>query len=545
MKTSLRLSFLIGSVACAFVLIAYNLYTLQIEKGDHYFNRAQAQRLTDGRFIPDRGSIYFTDKNGSAIPAAITKEYPVIYAVPTEVADPVEAATRIAALIPIDSESLKAALAKPADQYELIKAKATAEEAAAVQEAQIPGVYITRQAFRYYPFGSLASHVLGYVGTDTEGVPEGKYGLESYFDSKLRGVVGYVNNEKDEILPERGGDVYTTIDQNIQGRAEEVLAQLIRDYSPKGGSIIVQETKTGKILAMASAPSFDPNVYGEAPLESFVNPVVAHTYEPGSIAKVITMAAGIDSGAITPNTTYVDTGSVTLNGYTVRNWDLKAHGTINMTQVIEESVNTGSIFAQRKTGRDAFYQYLNRFGFKSPTGIDLPNEVTGKLTPLEEYPRDINYAVASYGHGMTTTPLRLITAISAIGNKGMMRTPYITTTGENMNEERVISERSAQQVTEMMVSAVKKAKVAAIPHYKIAGKTGTAFVPEKGGYSERVINTYVGFAPADDARVTILVKINEPEGSPLAGQTVVPAFRQMMEFTLNYLNIPPDNVGSN
>jgi cell division protein FtsI (penicillin-binding protein 3)/stage V sporulation protein D (sporulation-specific penicillin-binding protein) len=275
-----------------------------------------------------------------------------------------------------------------------------------------------------------------------------------------------------------------------------------------------------------------------------MNPAVQGLYEPGSVFKPITMAIALDSGAVTPSTTFYDPGYFTADGKTIKNWDLKAHGELTMTNVIEQSINTGTVFAEKKTGHKTFYNYLLKFGIKELTDVDLPGEQAGRLTPLEKYPRDINFATASYGQGVALTPIRLITSISAIANGGVLRSDFITKTGAKTRESRVISEKAAREVTDMMISAVRKAKIAAIPHYRIAGKTGTAFRPDfqNGGYTDKVINTYVGFAPAYNPRFTVLIKLDEPENAPLAGTTVVPAFHELAQFLLNYYNVPPDDT---
>ena len=308
--------------------------------------------------------------------------------------------------------------------------------------------------------------------------------------------------------------------------------------------MIVQDPKTGKILAMAGYPNFDPNVYSHSKVDYFLNPAVQAIYEPGSVFKIITMAAGLDSGKITPKTTYYDSGSLTLNGYTIKNWDLKAHGTKTMTEVIEGSINTGAAFAESKIGHDLFYNYLIKFGFDDATGIDLPGEIRGNLDNLKHDSRDINFATASFGQGVAVTPLLLVNAVSAIANGGVLMKPYIAADADPKVIRRVISSEAARAIIEMMVSAVKKAGVAQVPNYTVAGKTGTAQVPDfkSKGYADEYIHTYVGFAPAWDPKFVILIKLDKPQGVSLAGLTVVPAFKELAQFILNYYNIPPDNL---
>jgi len=546
--TTLTVFFLAG-----FGLLASNMYFLQVERGDHYRQRAQAQSGAAALLAAERGAIYFTDKNGSKIPAALNKDYSVIFVVPTEVEDVAEAVSQIKVAIPqtyteayteeIYTAELTASLSKKNDQYEQLIERATEEQVAIAREADIKGLHVGTVRARYYPFGSVAAHVLGFVGESAEtGASEGQYGIEAQYNSALAGTPGRFGDGGEIVGSIPGKEISLTIDHNIQSQAEKILNKLATDYSAIGGSIIVQDPRTGAILAMASYPTFDPNNYSESNLKDFINPTLQEVYEPGSISKVVTMVAGIDTGAITPSTTYYDSGSLTLDGRTIKNWDLKARGTLTMTEVLEYSVNTGAAFAEQKTGHKAFYDYLLKFGFKDLTGISLPGETAGRLTPLERYPRDINFATASYGHGISVTPLRLITIISAIANKGVMNQPTITADTPSFEAERIMSESTAEAVTGMMISAVDKARVAAIPRYTVAGKTGTAFVPdfENGGYTDDVINTYVGFAPATNPRFTILVKLDKPAGAPLAGQTVVPAFAEIARYALTSYNVPPD-----
>ncbi|OGY64669.1 MAG: hypothetical protein A3I24_00265 [Candidatus Harrisonbacteria bacterium RIFCSPLOWO2_02_FULL_41_13b] len=539
-----RLATIVSGVIFIYSALIFKIYYLQIERGQDYIAKAESQVGSAGLLRARRGNIYFTDKNHNLIPAAINKDYPVVYAVPKEIEDREGAAGVLSQILGLEKDKLILKLSKLNDLYELLLAKASPEQVWAIQEAKIAGVYINDKNFRFYPFESLAAHILGFLSpSDEDDQIIGRYGLEAYYEDSLSGRAGHLDGAK-VIEPQHGKDLILTIDRNIQARGEEILGDLIDQYNAVGGALIVADPKTGKILAMASAPNFDPNNYSEYSVENFLNPTVESVYEPGSIFKVITMSAGIDAGKITPETTYYDSGSVTLNGRTIKNWDNKAHGTQTMTQVIEQSLNTGAVFAQRQTGRGDFYKYVEQFGFKDLTLVGLPDEVSGNLINLEKNIRDINFATASFGQGISVTPIELISAIGAIANDGVLMRPFLIEGTAPQVLRRVISQETADQVTAMMVSAVKNAQIAQIPNYKIAGKTGTAQVPDfvRGGYTHQVINTYVGFAPATDPKFIILVRLDKPEGAPLAGLTVVPAFRDLAHFILNYYNIPPDDL---
>jgi len=538
-----RIRILIFFFSILYLLLIFNIYNLQIEKRIYYLTKAETQERASGVFEAPRGNIYFIDRNNNLIPAALNKDYSMIYAVPAEVQGDVKQsyAEKLAPIVNLPVEELEKILSKPNDLYELLIEKATPEQIKEIKNLNLKGIYIGSHLLRFYPFEDLASHVLGFVGPAGE-TTNGRYGVESYFNEMISGKAGEIKENK-IIEPEAGKDLILTIDRNIQAQAEEVLKKLIEDYQATSGSVIVQEPQTGKILAMGNFPNFDPNNYSKFNIGTFLNPAVQLVYEPGSVFKLITMSAGIDSGKITPETTYTDTGSVTFNGKTIQNWDLKAHGLQTMTGVLEQSINTGAVFTQRKTGPDIFYNYLIKFGFNEPTGIALPGEVKGNINNLKNG-QDIDFATASFGQGVAVTPIGLISAISAIANDGVLMKPLILTDEKPQVTRRVISSETAKKITQMMVSAVEKNKIAVISNYSVAGKTGTAFVPDfnKKGYTDEVINTYVGFTPAFNPKFVILIKLDKPKGSPLAGQTVVPAFRELAQFLLNYYNIAPDKL---
>ena len=540
-----RITLLITLFAFLYGVLGFRMFDLQLRQGEALSAQAASLHELAGMLTPRRGSIYFTDKDGGRIPVVINKDYPSIYAIPKEVTEPSRAAGLLAGMTGKSEGELTKILSKEDDPYEPLVKKATAEQAALIKRYDLAGIYVGDEPARFYPLGRVASHLTGFTSIidDAYGIGAGRYGAEAKYNDELAGKPGKTRGDR-LIKPKNGEDVYLTIDRNIQVQAERTIDNLIKQYGAQGGQVIVMEPKTGKVLAMLSKPDFDPNSYGQYEVSSFLNPSVQSVYEPGSIFKVITMSAGIDSGKITPNTTFNDPGSLTLNGKTIKNWDLKAYGTVTMTNVIEKSINTGAAFAVRAMGHDTFYDYLVKFGLKEPTEIDLPGEISGSLKPLEHDKRDINFATAGYGQGVSVTPIRLITAVAAIANGGVLMRPYTNAESQPKVVRRVMSEETSRQVREMMVSAVNKAEIAKIQGYNVAGKTGTAFVPNfsTGGYTEQVINTYIGFAPAYDPQFIILIRLDKPAGAPLAGLTVVPTFRNLAEFVINYYGIPPDNI---
>jgi cell division protein FtsI/penicillin-binding protein 2 len=535
-----RLTLIIFAFGLAFSGLLWHLYTLQLTKGEHYFAQAASQAVLSA----SRGFIYLTDKDEEQFSAASRKDFYQAYAVPNEIEDVKETVQSLAGLITLSPEEIEKRLSKKGSSYALLQAKISGDAVAKIIDLNIKGIYTKSTPSRFYPFGPVAAHVLGYVGpNESDGTDVGHYGLEKFYNEKLAGKDG-VNEGGRIISAEAGENVSLTIDMNIEVEAERILAEAVKTHKAKGGSVIVQDPKTGKILAMGSVPNFDPNTYSEARVSDFLNPVTQTIYEPGSVFKVITMAAGIDAGKITPKTTFYDSGVLDVSGRKIKNWDLKAHGTVTMTQVIEKSLNTGAAYAERQTGDAVFKSYLEKFGFGERTGIDLPGEVRGDLRRLEKGAPAVAYATASFGQGVAVSPLEMINGIATIANGGMLMRPYVNASLEPKEIHRVIRPESAKQVAEMMVSAVDKSEVAKVKGYSIAGKTGTAQVPDfvRGGYSDQVNHTYIGFGPVSDPRFIILIKLDEPAGAPLAGTTVVPAFRDLAQFILNYYNVAPDRT---
>ncbi len=514
-----------------FGLLGFNCYRLQIEKGEYYFQTAQARSEALQQLQMKRGQILFTDRSGNSITVALNQNYPVIYAVPKEIVSPTSTAAALASSIGWSKENLfKALSAAPQSLFRMLVEKATPNEVDAVQNLNLKGVYVTTKQYRYYPYGDLASQLIGFVGFNTSTKnPTGLYGIEKESNDILSG----------------GENVQLTIDRNLQALAEQKLKALVKDHNATGGSVIMEDPMTGKILVDANFPSFDPNYYSSSSIATFLNKTVQAVYEPGSVFKPITMAAGIDLGILTPQTTYDDKGYVILNGKKITNWNHKAYGPgTTMTQVIEHSLNTGAVWAEQKIGRKNFYDFLVKFGLDEKTGIDLPDEVRGSIANLEERgARDVDYGTASYGQGISVTPMQMINAFSVFANGGLLMRPYVHASDSPYVIRRVVSTSTAAQVVQMMQTAVEKGDVATIPQFHIAGKTGTANVPDfqRGGYLDKYIHTFIGIAPVLNPKMVILVKLDEPAGGEVAASTVVPAFRELARFVLNYYNVPPDN----
>ncbi len=526
-----RFFILFAIFSLAYSALGLSLYLLQVKNHAALAKAVELKKENAKELELRRGQIFFTDKDQRFNSVAQNRGYPIIFANPSRISDPEKISNQITDLLGINKDTLFKILDNPKSRFKILLDTPSKEQIEEIKDLKIKGIEITDKQYRFYPSDELASQLLGFVGVNEKyDEPIGLYGLEKFYNDGLT----------------KGEDIKFTIEQKLQRQAEAALKKLVEDFSADKGTIIIQDPKTGKILALANEPGFDPNKYNEFPVENFLNPAIQNVYEPGSVFKPLTMAAGIDAGALTPETTFVDNGSITLNGKKIENWDLKAHGKLTMTNVIEQSVNTGAVFAEKLIGHERFYGYLKKFGFGVKTEIDLPNEVRGSLSNLERKgKRDIDFATASFGQGTAVTPIQLITAFSSIANGGLLMRPYLNSELEPFIVRRVISEDSAQKTEKMMQSAVEKAKVAAIDGYSIAGKTGTAQIPnfKIGGYTEEYIHTFVGFGPATDPKFVILIKLDKPNVI-LAGATVVPAFRELAQFVINYYNIPPDKISA-
>lgn len=459
-------------------------------------------------------------------------------------------------------------LSKPGDLYEVLKRKVDAETVEKIRALSIGGIGFSPVWYRTYPEEGLGGQLFGYVGYrgDEE---RGLYGLEGYFNEIMKGKEGSLRLETDAsgaLIPigdKRvveaidGDDLVLTIDRTIQIVTCDRLSAWVAKHQADGGTVIILNPKTGALIAMCSVPDFNPDNYRNYALQTYNNPAIFTPYEPGSIFKPLTMAIGIELGLVDPNTTYNDTGAVMLNSFTIRNSDNKAHGKQTMTDVLNKSLNTGVIFVAKKIGIERFQKYVKDFGFGNLTGIEMDTEVSGNISSLKEK-REIYLATAAFGQGITVTPLQMAAAYGALANGGNLMQPYIVDEiikpdGKRKITEpklirRVISERTATLIGGMMVTVVRKGhgKRAGVDGYFVAGKTGTAQVPKKNGrgYDPNItIGSFAGFAPVDDPKFVMLVKIDRPRSVQWAESSAAPLFGELAEFLLHYFEIPPaENV---
>lgn len=562
-----RTSIIFLILGCIFLVIIARLVFVQVFGYEKYSSLAFRQHTVEKNITSFRGEIFLKNKE-DVYPLGVNREYFMAYVSPRDISDDniATAAHQIAQELQLDEGMILQKLAKRHDVHEELKHKLTREEKEQIEQKNIKGLYFLPEYFRFYPGGSLASHVIGFVGSDGASY-RGRYGIEAFFDEELRGNDGKVIQERDarggwlantdRIVSEKkdGTDLYLTIDYTVQYEVERILKGAIEEFEAEGGSIIVMEPKTGKILALANDPMFTPNNYNEVEdVAVFRNHAISDEYECGSVFKPITMAMGLDDGKVDKDTTYVDTGAVKVAEYTIKNSEDKVYGLRTMTQVLEDSINTGVIHVERLIGNKKFKDYVERFGFGAITGIELPAEANGNVSNLTHVKRDVEYYTASFGQGITVTPLQLASAYSALANGGFMMRPQIIEKKsyadgsqkiiEPYSVHRVISEEASKQIGEMLRSVVVNGhgKRADVPGYLIGGKTGTAQVAKTGekGYDDsQTIGTFAGYGPINDPRFVIVVRIDNPKKVIWAESSAAPTFGRVMKYLLDFYNIPP------
>ena len=437
-------------------------------------------------------------------------------------------------------------------------------------ELKVSGVGFNIEKLRAYPEKEIGSHLLGFVSyVDGEG--QGKYGLEEFFNDELFGKYGSVKSEKggqssmiivndrEYVKPEAGADLVLTIDRNVQFIACEKLKETVKKHGAIGGSVIAMNPQTGAIIAMCSVPDFDPNNYKDVKdISNYNNPALLYQYEPGSVFKVVTMSIAVDQGKVSPTTTYKDEGQIMISGWPkpIKNSDFSTHGphgVVDMNAVLENSLNTGAIFAMKQVGPRVFADYVKNYGFGEKTGLELGSESPGNIGNLiSNKVKEIDAATASFGQGIAVTPLQMIMPYQALANGGVLMKPYIVKAiirGENREEmtpkqiRRVVSEKTAATISAMLVNVVERghSKRAYIDGYYIGGKTGTAQVAISGGYSkDDYIHTFIGIAPIDNPAFVMLTKIDSPKDVQYAEGSALPLWTEIADFMLKYYQVPKD-----
>ncbi len=554
----------IGLLLIYFVLVG-KLGYLQIAQGEFYRDKAERQYTTPPGGFFDRGTIFFTEKTGRKISAATVISDYTLAIDPSKIIDGDMLADKLATVVSFDRADFIYKASNKSNQYKIIIKHLGEKEVEKIRALNEKGIILEKDKKRFYPGGIIAAQVLGFVGSSGETV-SGRYGLERFYDKTLMRAGNDTSSNffadlflraGSTILSdrEREGDLVTTIEPTVQGMLERALLDdVFKKYNAAQAMGIIMNPKTGEIYAMAVAPTYDPNFFAkEKNLTVFVNPLVEGVYEMGSIIKPLTLAAGIDAGVITASTTYNDKGFRIFDTERISNFDGKVRGVVSMQEVLNQSLNTGAAFTMERLGKDRFRSYFKAYGFDTKTGIDLPNERVGRLDNLSTS-RDIEYATASFGQGISMTPIGTIRALAALANGGVLVTPHIvkqTEYGLGITRDfspsaqmRVLKKETADEISRMLTVAVDKALLGGTvkqDRYSIAAKTGTAQQVEDGNYSEtNFLHTFFGYFPAQDPKFIVFLAVKNPRGEQYASNTLTPPFMQITKFLLNYYEIPPD-----
>ncbi|MEN6413703.1 MAG: stage V sporulation protein D [Veillonellales bacterium] len=549
-------------VACLFLFVAVimaglscRLMYIQFYRSNWLMENAIDQRMRDIPVEAKRGIIF--DRNGRELAISVSTES--VYAIPAEIRDVDETAAKLAAILALDEDKLSVKL-KKRQAFTWVKRKIDAEPAKAVKMLDLPGIGLTQESRRVYPHDNLAAHVLGFTGIDSQGLD----GVEITFDSYLKGRSGSIVIEYDArgheipyvthrfVPPVEGQDVYLTIDMVIQQIVEREIERVMKETQAKSVTILAMQPRTGEILALANRPDYNPNQFADYSPKTWRNIAVSNAYEPGSTFKIITTTAALGEKVVTLEDRFFDPGVIEVQGRKIHCWKHGGHGSETFREVVENSCNVGFVTVGLRLGRDPFYQYLDSFGLGQTTQIDLPGEAKGILIDrLQAKP--INLATMAMGQSIAVTPIQLLTAVAAVANDGVRTRPQIVREVRDKSGKKIrgfepdvvnqiVDKATAKQVQEVLESVVANGtgKNAYIEGFRIAGKTGTAQKVGAGGYEPgKYVASFVGFAPADNPQIVMLVMIDEPVGLYYGGQIAAPVFGAIMKDVLQYLKVAP------
>ncbi len=575
-STDSRYQIIFFAIAALGAAVIVRLFFLMVLQHGFYTALAKGTQEISRELVPERGQVYMQDsRTKEQYPLAINKDYYLVFADTRLIKDDETAkaaADSIAGVFSYDEEkklTLLAKLNKRTDPYEPIEQKIEEVAMEKIKEMKIPGIGFVRQSYRYYPEGQFASQVIGFVGKNDTGMDIGRYGIEGYWQEELAGkggfvegiksaVGGWISSEKRSFEPAvDGADLVLTIDRTLQHIACNALKEGLHEYDASSAALIIMDPHTGAILAMCSFPDFNPNEYKDpSSADAYNNLTIYSPYEPGSIFKPVAMAAALNEGLVNPNSPFFDSGHKDgICQKPIQNAGNKSHGNQTMTGVLEYSINTGMVYIAELLGKQRFKKYIEQFGFGVKEGIELDTENTGTIASLSESKKEFDCytATASFGQGITATPLQMVTAFSAIANGGKLMKPYIVdeirekdgviTKTHPMELRKILEPRVSSLVSGMLVSVVDsqyggRARVAG---YHVAGKSGTAQISGVGGYSNDFNHSFIGFAPVEDPKYVMLVKYEKPQRT-YAESTAAPVFGKVSKFILEYYGVAPNRT---
>jgi cell division protein FtsI (penicillin-binding protein 3) len=549
-----RLRVLAGILLLWIIVIALRLTSLQVLHYREWMGRAQKQQVRSYEITPPRGIIY--DRNGQEL--AMSVQVDSIFSVPGDVPDHATAASLLAPILNLDAAELQQKL-DSGKTFIWLARKVPNEVATRIRELNLKGIYFQKEPKRFYPKGDLAAQVIGYVGLDDEGLG----GIELSFDERLRGVPGRMQMEMDarrkrlggvQRQPEPGENIVLTLDQNIQYITEREIDRAMDDTHAEAATIIVQNPRTGEILAMASRPTFNPNTFERVPAQRLRNHAISDLYEPGSMFKTVTVSAALEEKVTQPEDRYdVSQGFIVVGGAKMR--DSHHMGVLTVGEIIAQSSNVGAIKIGLKLGEERLYKYIRAFGYGAQTGIELPGETRGMVKPVHAWSKT-SIGAMSMGQEVGISAIQASSGISAIANDGVWSAPRIvagvaaptagvqTITFHPAEQHRIISPLTAAEMRKMMEGVVLfgTGRRALLDGYSSAGKTGTAqkVDPKTGRYGSKYVASFVGFAPVNQPAITVAVIIDSAQGLHQGGQVSAPVFQRVTQQVLEYLHVPHD-----
>lgn len=555
-----RLRFTLFALFLFFSLVVLRLFYWQVVKAQELSDMGLSQYGAVITKSAQRGEIRTSD----GFPIASNKVSYLAFANPKEIKDKNKTINILSSWLTTDKASISASLSL--DKFWVPLARGIdIDIKEKIEDLDLEGIGFEKEYTRFYPEASMAAHLIGFVGKDEAGSNKGYFGIEGFYDRLLRGkegitlavhdafgkpILAKVNTKTSEI---DGSSLILSIQRPIQFLVEKRLKEGIEKYQATSGMVGVMNPKTGEILAMASFPSFDPKMYQDYSPDLYKNPFISNRYEPGSTFKPLVMSSAFEEGVVKPQTKCtICGGPVEIGGYTIRTWNDKYNKDSNMIEVIQRSDNTGMVFVAQKLGLDKLITFLKKFGIGDITGIDLQGEVAPALKPKESW-YTVDLATASFGQGISITPIQLLSAISAIANEGKRMEPHIVSSIQTKDGKAVkiqpkvlstpVSSKTAKVMAEVMVNAVEKGEAswAKLKGYRIAGKTGTASIPVAGYYDpNKTITSFVGFGPAEDPKFVMLVIIDKPTTSIYGSETAAPVFFNIAKDLLSYYGIAPN-----
>lgn len=561
-----RLVIVLFALAAAFLALIGRLAYIQLVQSAWLTEKAEDLWRRNIPVESKRGTI--TDRNGEVL--AYNGSAPTVVAIPAQIKDKSATAEKLAKVLQVDAKDLLEKISKRTLLVYVMPGgrKIDEQKAKEIRGLKLPGIYITEEGKRYYPFDSLSAHILGFSGIDNQGLT----GLEAWYDERLRGKPGSISffanarheempNQNDSYSPPQNGqNLQLTIDKEISAFVRREIENVVAQYNPDGVMAIVADPKTGEILALENYPTFNPAKYKEYPQEVYNrNLAIWKTFEPGSTFKIVTLAAALEEKKINLNDHFFDPGYYEVAGHRIRCWKAGGHGSESFLEVVENSCNPGFMLMGQRLGKEKLFDYINKFGFGQKTGIDMPGEGKGIMFKLNRV-GPLELATTSFGQGVSVTPIQQVMAVSAVANGGLLMEPHIakawsdSETGEVIEtiepkvKNRVISEETAKKVRETLESVVARGtgKNAFREGYRIAGKTGTAQVAAPGGgYKQgHYIVSFIGMAPADDPKLVAYIAVDNPKaGLVFGGVIAAPVVGNTLADSLHYLNVPARKNG--